>query len=260
MKIAHIINPVKVNEKSDLYKAQPVTFETMNKAKQFASLYEVNVELYYTCFKEDIGFNDDGFKQAKLLNKSVLDVNLFNEKRKLPLLKNILESLYDATDADYLIYTNVDIALMPSFYVSVKKIIDSGYDAFAINRRTISDQYSEIKDIPLMYSEIGEAHPGFDCFVFKRDVFPKYILNNSCIGINWIGTVLLWNLEVFSSRFKVFEDLHLTFHIGNDKTWKNPKFSDYVKHNKNEAKKIYSELQSIDNTFSDKRHERLLND
>ena len=37
-KIAHIINPVVVSKSSDLYKAQPITFETMKLAKNYARL------------------------------------------------------------------------------------------------------------------------------------------------------------------------------------------------------------------------------
>ena len=38
LKIAHIINPAKIKKTSDLYLAQPVTFETMRIAKEFAKI------------------------------------------------------------------------------------------------------------------------------------------------------------------------------------------------------------------------------
>ena len=109
-----------------------------------------------------------------------------------------------------------------------------------------------------MYAKIGEPHPGFDCFIFKRKVYPKYVLYNVCIGVNWVGKVLLWNLEVFSRKFKVFTDVHLTFHIGNDQIWKNRKYVDYVEHNKNEAKKIYLQLQRKNGNFKDEKYFALL--
>jgi hypothetical protein len=105
---------------------------------------------------------------------------------------------------------------------------------------------------------MGIIHPGFDCFVFKRSAYPNYIMGNICIGINWVGTVLLWNLQVFSNSFSLFDKLHLTFHIGDDKSWKNPKFADYVFHNKTEAKKIYLQLQQENMNFSDQKHWELL--
>jgi len=36
LKIAHIVNPVKVDISSDLYFAQPITFETMRTAREIA--------------------------------------------------------------------------------------------------------------------------------------------------------------------------------------------------------------------------------
>ena len=61
-KITHIINPVIVNKSSDLYFAQPITFETMKKAKYFAKK-SVIVELYATCFKKDSGFKKISFRR-----------------------------------------------------------------------------------------------------------------------------------------------------------------------------------------------------
>jgi len=68
------------------------------------------------------------------------------------LIQDILNRLYDESNADYFIYTNVDIAVMAHFYVSVSKIIELGYDAFVINRRTIPKCYKNVEDIPLMFS------------------------------------------------------------------------------------------------------------
>ena len=51
LKIAHIINPAKIKKTSDLYLAQPVTFETMRIAKEFAK-DNVNVDLFSAQFSE----------------------------------------------------------------------------------------------------------------------------------------------------------------------------------------------------------------
>jgi len=233
MKIAHIINPVKVTEKSDLFIAQPVTFETMRKAKKYAANNSVDMELFYTCYEEDLPIAPEGFTQTKLLEKSILDYHDFEKKRKLPLIKDILDSLYESSNADYFIYTNVDIAVQENFYTEVKNIIDKGYDAFVINRRTIDKKYTSIEEIPQMYSDKGEKHPGYDCFVFKRDVYPKYKLGTACIGANWIGRVIISNIIAYSNSFKVLGDEYLTFHIGDDRSWKITEFNDYDKNNEN---------------------------
>ena len=67
-------------------------------------------------------------------------------------------SPYEETNAEYLVYTNVDIALMPYFYSSVCKLIEHGLDAFVIIRRTISKQYLSVLEPPDMYTEIGQQH------------------------------------------------------------------------------------------------------
>ncbi|MFA7570643.1 MAG: hypothetical protein WCY75_05260 [Sulfurimonadaceae bacterium] len=205
----------------------------MINAKDFAEKFDVNIEQYYTCFDEDLSICPNNFKKAGVLEHSVLDYSTFNKKRKLPLIKDILDKLYESSDADYFIYTNVDIALMPHFYLNVFKMINDGIDAIVINRRTISDRYTSIDEIPQMYSEIGEEHPGLDCFIFKRESYKFFNLDSACIGANSIGKILISNLILNSVNFRLFKNEHLTFHIGDDRSWKVNAFEDYHLHNEN---------------------------
>jgi hypothetical protein len=241
-RIAHIINPVLVDESSDLHVAQSVTFETMRAAREFAK-DRVEVELFSAQYSEDRSFVPNGFQTTPDLERSILDFGTFEKERKLPLIKDILDRLYETTDAEYLIYTNVDIALVPNFYLAVDKFIEKGRDTFVINRRTIPAHYKDISEIPLMCSEAGEPHPGYDCFVFKRDAYPKYEIGNVCIGMHWVGRVLLANIFCHASNFEEFKDRHLTFHIGNDMAWKNEGYSDYEKFNTEEALKALKALE-----------------
>lgn len=250
-KIAHIVNPILVNQSSDLFYAQPITFETMRRAKQEAKGH-VEVELLAALYPEDISVVPNDFIVTPELSQSVLDFGVFENKRKLPILKDILDRLYEASDAEYLIYSNVDIALMPHFYIAVDKLIDEGYDAFVINRRTISDEYKSIDEIPLMYFEPGEPHPGHDCFIFRREDYPLYRLANLCLGINWVGRALILNLACHAKNFKEFKDKHLTFHIGNEQIWKSDQNSDYVTYNKSEILIILSELEKEYGPFDEK--------
>ena len=88
-----------------------------------------------------------------------------------------------------------------------------------------------------MFAEIGESHIGHDCFVFKREIYPRFKLGNVCVGVRLVGRVLLWNLLAYSGEFNEFKNLHLTFHAGTNKPWKNPDLKDYDKFNELEAKK-----------------------
>lgn len=245
--LAHIVNPVAVNETSDLFTAQPVTFETMKTAAEAAG-NNVNVELYTASYPEDEAAVPTGFTRLAPLEKSILDIGTFKKQKKLPRLKDILDRLAAASTADYFIYTNVDIAVFPGFYNEVAKIVKKGYDAFVINRRTISSRYSDVKDIPLMIDEAktsGNKHPGYDCFIFKREAYKKYVLDDACIGVNWIGRVLIANLMAFSTKFKIFEDLCLTFHIGDERVWLNRDFDDYARFNENQLIIVLETLTSL---------------
>ncbi len=239
IKIAHIINPFAVKESSDLFIAQPITFETMKVAQDFArSSYNLDVALYSAQFLEDSSIVPKGFVKTRNLEYSVLDLKEFKIKRKLPLIKDILDRFYEKTDADYLIYTNVDIAVMPHFYVAIKNIINQGFDAFIINRRTISETYKSVEQIPLMYADLGTKHPGCDCFVFKRSAYKNYKFGSACIGANLIGKILATNLICNADNFIFLKDLHLTFHIGDDRSWRNTTLHDYTLHNLQEMNKI----------------------
>ncbi|NEQ76703.1 MAG: hypothetical protein F6K23_28905 [Okeania sp. SIO2C9] len=115
LNLAHIINPVIVPESSDLFVAQPITFQTMKNAQAQAQ-GKVNVTLYSAQYPEDESIVPDGFVKAPNLEASVLDVGKFAVPRKLPFIKDILDRLHEASqNADYLIYTNVDIALQPHY-------------------------------------------------------------------------------------------------------------------------------------------------
>lgn len=242
--IGHIINPVIVDKSSDLYRAQPITFETMRIARDFA-LNVVEVRLLTAQYPEDRALVPEWFQPTSDLERSILDIGTFRKERKLPLLVDILDRLYTgAPEADYLIYTNVDIGLMPYFYTAVNHMTEMGFDAFVINRRTIRKKQDDVKKIDLMYSEIGIKHPGYDCFVFKKSLYPIFKLGTACVGANWIGRVFIVNLICHSDNFRIFDNSHLTFHLGDEMSWKNPDFNDLHEHNEMELHKILLEYQA----------------
>jgi len=252
-KLAHIVNPFNANPSSDTAVAQPITFQTMKIAQSFAREHGVEVSLYSAQFLEDRAVVPDGLIQTPDLTRSILDFSDFKIKRKLPLLKDILDRLYEATNADYCIYTNVDIAVLPIFYVLVNQLINQGYDAFTINRRTISSTYTSVEEIPLMFAQVGEAHVGTDCLVFRRDSYTNYRLGSTFIGMPPVGKILMINLICNAENFREFRDLHATFHLGKDGEWlqsydqlKNYKFKDYLVHNMNQLNAVVSHYKALD--------------
>ncbi|GFE67894.1 hypothetical protein [Chroococcus sp. FPU101] len=253
MRIAHIINPVIVGESSDLFIAQPITFDSLKVAQEYASNHGVKVELYSSQFSEDHEIIPEYLIKTPDLTRSILDLGDFKIKRKLPFIKDILDRLNQASDADYFVYTNVDIAVVPHFYVVVAELIAQGYDSLVINRRTISQNYKTPQEIHLMYSEIGTNHPGYDCFIFSKNSYKNFSLFNTFIGAIPVGACLLINLYYTSKSFKVFKDLHLTFHLGDDGFWKTGKLNDYELFNIRETnatlEQFIAQGKSIDNQF-----------
>lgn len=247
MQIAHIVNPIKAKPASELSIAQPITFETIKSAISNVSK-EHQVFAYAAVFEEDISAIPDFFNKHLILDRSVLDIHDFKIKRKLPLLADILNLLYSNSHADYFVYSNADIALQPYFYNFIIRTIESGIEAFVINRRTISKHPCSINDIPLMMAQIGESHKGFDCFVFRRNHCYNYYLAETCIGINMVGKVLVWNMALEEATFREFFDVHLTFHLGNEKSWLSDENKEYDMHNYLQAKRVIETLnqQHID--------------
>lgn len=242
MKIAHIINPVKIGPSSDLFKAQPITFESMRRARELAK-GEIEVALLTTQYPEDHEIIPDYFTITPDLDRSVMDVGDFQKERKLPLIRDILERATTAVpDADFIIYTNVDIALLPHFYLFVNKKIEEGLEAFVINRRTIHKDF-DMDTLAEAYSAIGDKHPGMDCFVIRRDLIDSFKLGDICIGANWIGRTMFTNLIVNCNRKELFKDEHLTFHIGEDGAWLVTDYSEFDIHNKSELYRIMEEFQ-----------------
>lgn len=239
LSIAHIINPVIVPKSSDLYIAQPITFETMKLAKAQAD-GKVDVQQFAAFYPEDEEFVPSHLLRTRPLEQSVLDFDPIYNQRKLPLIANILERLYEASDADYFVYTNVDIGLLPHFYLALEGLIRKGYDAFIINRRTITPKEEDLYHLPLLFSEVGKKHPGSDCFVFMRSLYPDFVLGRMNIGCHFIDMSLQANYLAHAQHIAHMRDLHLTFHIGNDRVWQqSPQGS---LHNMREVENIFSQI------------------
>ena len=120
------------------------------------------------------------------LKRSVQDF-VPDTSRKLPLIQEVLSRAEENVEGDFLVYTNLDIILTPHFYSSVVYYLNQGHDALVINRQRVSQALENIEDLPAVFAEKGMIHPGFDCFVFKRDLLEKIDMGNICLGIPFIG-------------------------------------------------------------------------
>ncbi len=242
--LLHVIHPGIVDPESDLSAAQPITFAAMEIARKFAG-GAVAVQLRAVLFADEQQLPLPAvFDRLPRLERSIADMKTFKKRRKLALIRDILDAGVAGSDAEFVIYSNVDIALQPHFYTAVAAIVRQGYDAFVINRRTIPGTYSSPADIPLMYAEIGEPHKGYDCFVFRRQAYARFQLGRVHVGSAGIGRALLANQVAGGGAFREFRDAHLTFHIGDACAWRDEALSDYLRENWNEYLAVFKEIEA----------------
>lgn len=243
MKVVHIINPFVASAESDLHFAQPVTFASMRLAREQAPT-DMQITLMVTCFEEDIAMAPDDFIRASFLKRSVYDIQPFSKKIRLPLIADILQKAYEESDAEYIIYTNVDIGLYPHFYKKVHDLIQKGHDAFIINRTRLPVVYTNPEDLDKILQQKGKSHPGFDCFIFHRSLFPNMKLGNICIGVPFIEITLGQNLFHLAQSFTLVESNYHTFHIGME-IFKGRAPKEYFIYNKKEFQKIVPQLMPV---------------
>ena len=242
LKIAHLVNPVKVAKNHELFTAQPITFESIQKAISYSQRSDFKIVIRSTQYEEDHEIIPDFIRPLSNLTRSVVDCEPNDLKRKLPLIADVLEKAREVDDAHYIIYSNIDIGVMPYFYDSVFEFIHKGHDAIVINKRRVSSRYNNPSQLSEIYADLGKSHPGFDCFIFKKELRDHFVLSEICVGVPFLGVSLLHNILAFSKNPKIVIDAHLTFHIGMNVLGFNK--DSHYKHNKyTYFNKIYPKIK-----------------
>lgn len=244
----HIVNPVGVPVDSDFYRIQMVTFEAMKQA--WDNRGNVNVELMSVQYEEDHAIIPNYFNKTPNLKDSVLHVNEFTKKRKLPFIDEIFQRALKYSKSDYIIFTNVDIIPDRNFYKEIDKLVEAGNVAFTINRRTVN-RYPDTPDkLSEIQSQEGGAHPGHDCFIFPRLWIEKFVLGRVIVGAPWVGFSILANMACVGRGINIFQDLKLTRHLGDDQQWMSKENLEYRNFNSYEALNLLAELQKQYGAFS----------
>lgn len=227
MKIAHIVNILEIqpkHESSYLHIAQPVTLKSMLDAK-LKSKNPEDIDLIAVKHKDDNIECPKGFRMAPDLSRYCYDV--FPElpkTRGLPLISDIFHALNQVSEADYYVYTNIDIGLFPDFYDFAIDTISKGINSFTINRLTMHKKINGIKldqnNYNLVFNQEGSNHPGLDCFIFPSTKIKSIKLGNVFIGTPPIGTVIMREMQRSIKSFKsLSSNVRKTFHLGNDVSW-----------------------------------------
>lgn len=255
--IAHVINVAEItdsNKGSYLHIAQPITLKSMVIARRAAAKV-VDVDLYAIKHKDERVEIPEEFKWlpdiAKYAWEHIASLTDVLPHKPLPRLVDIINGLYENSDAEFFVYSNVDISLYPNFYIYVNDLINNGLDGFCINRRTLPKDFNGIlideTNFELCYLMNGELHHGVDCFVFKREIIPLINLKNVFIGYPPVGKVLRSQIEMNSKNFNMQLYSRVTFHLGNDLIWKD-KENPYWIANEQEALGLYKRQKRIFNS------------
>lgn len=242
----HLINPFPCPEDSEHGIASRITYASLCLAADEAAKRGIRVEVNAVVLPGDEIAIKSPAKLAGYLNRTVQDVHPMAPKRPFPLIADILLTGAESSNCDYLIFTNMDIAVQPSFYVQLQEIIEQRFESgtpFTVYRRNISSHYNRIEQLPEMHRQAGQIAYGYDCFVFPASYVSQLDLGNCCIGAAHFDYLLFIMLDAVSGfRARRVNDLPLTFHIGNDIAWSSQ--IDYIEHNLTESLAAIQRMRS----------------
>lgn len=233
----HIVNPFPCPDDSEHGIASNITYESLRVAVDRAQQNGLRVEVKAVVLPGDEVAIKAPATLAGHLSRTIQDIRPLRPKRLYPMIADILRIGADSSNCDYLIFTNMDIAVQPDFYLQLHDVIENRFEPgtpFTVYRRNIPNHYNNIEQLPEMYREPGQIAYGYDCFVFPRPFAAELDLGNCCIGAAHFDYLLFIALDAVSGfHVERVNDLPLTFHIGNDIAWSSQ--IDYIEHNLDES-------------------------
>lgn len=223
--LRHVVPTVGPSAPPRLLEAQQVTLASIERALDLCRDH-VEVEVVAARFPDEPAPVRPWLSDAPSLVTSSSDLQEFTVPRRLPLLREVLGALSETSDHDAVILSNVDIGIQPNFYEVVGEILDAGYDAFTINRRSVAAP-GATRSPWIAAANVGSRHSGSDCFVMRPSLLHDIDVGDVLLGVRFVGRTLLEDLKGRARRFRQFGDLHVTFHLGDDRRWRDPALEDY---------------------------------
>ena len=244
IRLVHAINLFSVD--GGLDQVQTATVNSMQHASRARSPTGGETVLLQIQSDGDPDLTPDGFRRGRDLQRDIRDIEAFKCARSLPLLFDVLDrAAEDANPEDFIIYTNADICLQPHFYDVIHNLLSSGFDAITVNRRTIGENLISMPP-SVARAETGLIHRGYDCFVFSKRAYDKYVKNDACLGIAGVMRSLMYNMVAFSDTMLMLKNVSLTYHFGNDRSWSGSRFADITQHNRAEFLSVLGELSKME--------------
>jgi hypothetical protein len=242
LRIDHVVNFYRAT--GSARRSQELTAESIRRAAAAVR----DVRLLAVVSTKEADAVPVSFRGVARLERTITDIKQFTSPRPLPLLFDILAcGAAAARSNSYLVFTNSDICLQRSFYSSARSLLARGFDCLLINRRTVEpfEAYGNAPELAAL--EVGNSHPGLDCFVFPAEWVRDFHISHACVGVGYVMRSLLFNLVVKARRMLILRDAHLTYHYGDDRPWNMPDSMEYMEHNVKEARAVLSAL-STDST------------
>ncbi len=160
-----------------------------------------------------------------------------------PRIFDLLEAGSSAPVAgDYIVFTNMDICVTPSFYAGVRELIAAGAEALIINRRTVHGWDPASSTAGLARYDLGDSHPGMDCFIFPRRWVDGFVTSPAVVGHGHVMRGLLYNLVVRAEPLVVLTNVAMTYHYGDDRPWQSADTAPHFVANKRAAREAHDQL------------------
>lgn len=241
----HVLNPFPAREGSEHSIASRVTWASLQVALQTSMKAGLKVDWKAVILPGDEAAVDPSVQSTVYLTRTVQDVAKLMPRRPLPLIGDILQLGASDIDSTHLIFSNMDIAVLPHFYIAAHEAASRTFGPevpFTIARTNVDSSLAH-EPLHVLYEAQGSAGHGYDCFVMPRSLLSRLDLGNCCIGAPHFDLLLFAELDMFSGRrARHIDDQHLTFHLGNDIAW--AAMIDYVEHNLNECLAAIERIRS----------------
>lgn len=221
--LVHVVNPFR----SDNDGVQHSTLDSLERARRWESACGRGALL------RQVGVVAPGEQPSGLDGlDAVLSLDGNDER---PRVFDVLDCVRDER-GDFVVFTNMDICVSVAFYEGVRALLALGCDALIINRRTV---HAPVGDA-LASFDLGEPHPGMDCFVFPRAWIDGFVRSEAVIGYGAVMRGLLYNLVARAELFAFVRDAHFTHHFGDDRVWLERE--DMQTFNRSEAGRVFERL------------------